>query len=85
MFFLLRHYFPNILIFQERSSLKSRRFSKVFITINEKGYIMPEGNDTHCNRYVSDTPSLSHRYMKLMMDTEHSKHGYYSECHFPQV
>lgn len=36
-------------------SLKSRRFLKVLITINEKGYMIPEGNATHCNRHVSGT------------------------------
>lgn len=25
------------------------------LQIDEKGYIIPEGNDAHCNRHVSDT------------------------------
>ena len=48
--------------------------------------MIPEGNDTCCNRHVSDTPSLSLvNILKMMMDNEYPKRVYYSMHHFPQV
>lgn len=41
--------------------------------------MIAEGNDTRCNRHVSDTPSLSLvNIVKLMMDKEYPKRNYYS-------